>query len=192
MNKTQKTVMAVCVFVLLCITMFPPWQQAAERETSYRKDLGRGFFLRPPQPTAAGCYFEGCRTAPPSYFHVVLNGKLLFEQSISVLAVSLAALWILSSNRNRTVSGLASRKTRIAVSILIALAVPPLGTVPLGFMLVGIPKQIMHRDELWLIPTILVLVIFGICSGAIYLLVSLALWIVDRRSGARSFGADLG
>lgn len=81
----QKAIAVVSGIVVLCLILFPPWQQAAERETAYRKDLGRAFRFHRPQPVAVDCYFAGCKTGAPSYFHVMLGRELLLAQSLKRL-----------------------------------------------------------------------------------------------------------
>jgi hypothetical protein len=175
LNTAQKTILVVSAVVLLCLALFPPWQQAAELETAYRKDLGRSFVLRSPEPIAVDCYFVGCKTAPPSYFHVVLYQELLLAQVVSALGVAVIMLWMFRSRRDGHCASLVSRRTRLEFSVLAALLLPPTGTFPLAWILMGIPKQIISRDEPLLIPLAMVLIIFAACALVVYLLVTLIL-----------------
>jgi hypothetical protein len=186
LNSTQKAIAVVSVIVLLGLGLFPPWRQAAERETAYRKDLGRGFVFRPPAPVAVDCYFVGCKTAPPSYFHVLLYRELLHAQLLSVFGVAVIALWMFRSRRDGTRASLVSRRVRLEFSLLVALLFPPMGQFPLASLLLDIPRQLIHRNELWLIPTLMVLVIFFVCALVVYLVVSTAVWII----GGLSSGPD--
>jgi hypothetical protein len=181
LNQPQKAIIVSAILVLLCLVVFPPWRQAAEREIAYRKDLGHGFLFRPPKPVSVACYWVGCKTAPPSYFHILLYRELLFAQCLSVLGVTLAAIWIFRRRRDGTHASVVLARTRIEVSMLLALLFPPIGTFPLASLLLDIPKELIHRDELWLMPAILVVLVFSACSFVIYLLVSSVLKIYDRR-----------
>lgn len=184
LNTSQKAIAVVSLIVLLGLALFPPWQQAAERETAYRKDLGRGFLLHPPTPVAVDCYFVGCKTAPPSYFHVLLYRELLTAQLLSVFGVTVVAFWIFRTRRDYTSASLVSKRVRLELSLLLALLVPLMGKFPLASLLLDIPRQLTHRNELWLIPTLTVIAIFLVCAFAIYLLVTAALWIVGGLSSS--------
>lgn len=178
MTTGQKATVMASIVLMMFLLLFPPWQQTAERETDYRKDIGRGFFLRPPPPVALDCYFVGCKTAPPSYFHVVLFQELFREQLAAVIGVTLGLLWIFRSRR----SSLVSPRRRVSFSILIALLVPLEGTFPLASYLVDIPRQLVKRNELWLIPVLTVAFIFVVCTSAIYFFTSAVVWITGRLS----------
>ena len=171
-NSAQMSILLAGSVLLLCLALFPPWREAAEREVDFRKDIGRGFILSPPQPVAVDCYFVGCKTAPPSYFHVLIYRKLLFSQLITVGSVGLALLWIFRSHRDGTGASLGSRKTRLQFCALMALLIPFAGQYPLGAGLADIPKQIVRHDELWLIPTILMVLGYLLCVCIIFLLLS--------------------
>src|ERR1700758_4045858 len=111
LNKGQFAIAALTVAVVTFLVLYPSWQEAAEKETAYRRDVGRGFLWKPPRPVAVDCYFAGCVIAPASYFHVILDRKLLLQQSLAVLCVGLALLWVFRIRRNGTASNLKSAKT---------------------------------------------------------------------------------
>jgi hypothetical protein len=188
-NGAQKAVLVVGSVLLLCLAMFPPWREAAEREVDFRKDIGRGFILSPPLPVAVDCYFVGCKTAPPSYFHVLIYRELLFNQLITVGSVGLALLWVLRSHRDGTRASFASQKTRLQSSALLALLIPFVGQYPLGAELASIPEQIIRHDELWLIPMIFMILGYLLCVCIIFLLLSAVMktcaTVSKRRAVAR-------
>lgn len=183
-NSAQKTILVVGFVSLLCLALFPPWREAAEKEVDFRKDIGRSFILSPPQPVAVDCYFVGCKTAPPSYFHVLIYRELLFSQLITVGSVGLALLWIFRSRHDRDGTGasLASPKTRLQFSALIALVIPFAGQFPFGAGLAGIPRQIVLHDELWLIPIILTVLSYLVCVCIIFLLLSAVMKVCATHS----------
>lgn len=183
LNKEQVTVAVLTTALVSFLFLYPPWQEAAQKEVAYRKDVGRGLLWRPPSPVAVDCYFVGCVTAPAPYFHMLLNRKLQLQQSLTVLCVGLALLWIFRIRKDGTASSLRSTKTRAAASVLLALLVPPAGDVPLGAGLLGVPTLLVHRGGAWLIPLILVLLFYGACVLAIYGLLSLSVRLMV--SGAR-------
>lgn len=178
-NSTQKALTAISSVALLCLGLFPPWQQAAMREP-FRKDIGRAFVLRPPAPVAVDCYFPGCKQAPPIYFHVQVHWEVLLAQLSVVFGVSVVALWVLRTRRDGTEGSLASNRTRLEISVLAASLFSPLGTFPLAVLLLDIPRQAVHRDELWFLPVIIVVVTYAICSLIVYGLLSSAVWLRNR------------
>jgi hypothetical protein len=186
LNTPQKVILTFSAIVLLLLILIPHWRQAAQNETNYRKDLGFSFALHPPAPVAVDCYFEGCKTAPASYFHVILYWELLSAQFFSVLGVSIVLLLMFRPLPNGTCASLATQRVRISFSMLIALLFTPSGQFPLGLLLLDIPRQLVHRDELWFIPTLMLFVSFFVSALAVYLLISASLWIFrtsDDRGG---------
>ncbi|GEM_PF-2544777 len=188
LNKIQAVIGIVCGILLLSLISFPPWQEAAERELSYRKDLGRGFLLSPPKSVAVECYFVGCVTAPAAYFHVLLNRKLLLQECVTLVVVELLLLWLFRNRQGRAVADLRMPRTRLLISLMLALLIPPAGGVPFGAALAGIPMMLVERDELWLIPTIMVLVMYAASVLLIYWLIQFTLWIHYGRSGTGTSG----
>lgn len=182
MSKLQKRIAAAGGVILFSLLLLPPWQQAAGREVDYRKDLGRGLIFYPPRPVAVDCYFQNCQTAPASYFHVVLRRDLLIDQCVTVLLVTMMAVWMFRTRADGSRSHLGEQGTKLKLSLILALAVPPLGQFPLASLLWDIPRQLLHRDELWLIPVVMVLVIYGCCTGFIYL--TLWIWSLVQRKTA--------
>lgn len=184
-NSAQKVTLVVGLVLLLCLALFPPWREAAEKEVDFRKDIGRGFILSPPQPIAVDCYFVGCKTAPSSYFHVLMNRKLLFSQLISVGIVGLLLFWIFRSHRDGTSASLGSPKTRLQFCVLIALLIPLDGQYPFGAWLADIPRQIALHDLL-LVPIIFMVLIYLGCACIIYLSLSAIVKICASRSRRRA------
>lgn len=172
LNRSQKAIAALGAAALLCLVLFPPWRQAAQRETDYRKDIGRGFILNPPRPVSVDCYFIGCKTAPSSYFHVLLYRKLLLDQLATVAGTSIVLLWLFRSRRDGTCPNLGSAKTRLQFSALVGLLVPPDGSFPFATLFVDIPRQISRHDEFWVIPVAIVLSTYALSIIIIFLLVS--------------------
>ncbi len=177
MNRTQSIIITVGTVFLGLLLLFPPWQQAGLREVDYRHNLGHGFILHPPKPVAIDCYFVGCLTAPPSYFHVLLHSRLFIGQCGTVLGIGLAAVWLFRRRRDSTHATLQSPKTRLISSMLIALAVPPSGDFPLASMLLDIPKLVVDGGEKWQVPVVAFPVLFIFCAGIIYVLLTLAFWL---------------
>jgi hypothetical protein len=185
LNNTQKAILAIGLVLLLCLALFPPWREAAQREVDYRKDIGRGFIFSPPQPVAVNCYFVGCKPAPSSYFHVLMNRKLLFNQLISVGVVGLLLFWIFRSHRDGTNASLGSPKTRLQFCVLIALLIPFDGQYPFGAWLADIPRQIALHDLL-LIPILFMVLIYLGCVCMIFLLLGAVVNICASRSRRRA------
>jgi hypothetical protein len=184
LNNTQKTILAIGLVLLLCLAVFPPWREAAEKEVDFRKDIGRGFILSPPQPIAVNCYFVGCKTAPSSYFHVMIYRRLLLSQLITVGIVGLALVWICRSHRDGTNASLGSPKTRLQLCVLIALLIPLDGQYPFGAWLADIPRQIALHDLL-LIPIIFMGLIYLGCVCILFLLLSAVVKICATLSRRR-------
>lgn len=180
-NKIQTTIGIACGIITLALVIFPPWQEAAEREVSYRKDIGRGFLWHRPKPVAVDCYFAGCVTAPASYFRVQLNRELLLQETLALVFVGIALLWTFRSRRDGTIANLHVRATRLLISCLLALLIPPTKGVPLGAALAGIPRMVLQRDELWLFLTTATVVMYIACVVTIYFLLTIAVWHVARR-----------
>jgi len=175
-NKMQAVIAALYGAVLLALVLLPPWQEAAGREASYRKDIGRGFVWAPPKAVAVECYFAGCVTAPQGYFHVLLNWRLLLQQCLTLSVVAVLFLWMFRPQRNREAEISRKRGTRLFTSLLLALLIPPTGGVPFGAALAGIPMMLVRRDELWLLPVIMTLVLYAACVLVIYGLIASVLW----------------
>jgi hypothetical protein len=182
MNRPQKMLLLVSGSLLLCLLLFPPWHQAAQREVSYRKELGRAFLLAPPNPEAVECYFAGRTTAPSSYFHVLLNWRVLIADCIPIVVIALALLWMFRSRQDGTHPTLKAPKTRLAFSMFVALVlpIPALPLVPLGSMLPYTLPAIMEGGVEWIWPILLPL-LFALYFCTVYLLVTVALRITARR-----------
>ena len=180
MNRPQKTILAIGGLIVAILLLSPPWQQPARLELDYRQSIGRGFILLPPKPVAVDCYFAGCGAAPPSYFHVVLYSELHIAQCATAICIVVALVWMFGARRGGAQPTLRSWRTRLIFSMLIALAVTPAGDFPLASLLADIPRQFMHRDELWLIPVLFLPLLYVFFSGIAYGIVTLAVWITAR------------
>jgi hypothetical protein len=185
LNRIQKAALVIGALILTVLLLYPPWQEAALREVDYRKNIGRGLVFRPPGPVAVECYFVGCQTAPPSYFHVVLYSELLTAQCATAVFVTLSLVWIFRSSKSGIQTALQKPRTRLIFSTVIALAIPPLGDFPFASMLVDLPGAIVHHDELWLLPVLLTVISFVFCTGVVYGLVTLISWFKETRSHER-------
>jgi hypothetical protein len=181
MNRAQKLIILTGGLVLLLLLLFPPWQQAALHETDYRQNIGRGFVFKRPQPVAVECYFPGCKTAPASYFHVTPYSAALIDQSATVFCLTVAAVLLFRNRRDGSRPTLKLRTTRLIFSVIIALTIPQ-GNFPLAVLLLDIPRQIIHRNELWLMPVLLVPLVFAAYTTVVYLLLTALLWLLQRRS----------
>jgi hypothetical protein len=181
LNRIQKATLVIGGLILTALLLYPPWQEAALREVDYRKNIGRGLLFWPPGPVAVECYFVGCQTAPPSYFHVVLYSELLTAQCATVVFVTLSLVWIFRSSKSGIQTALKTSRTRLIFSTVIALAIPPLGDFPFASMLVDIPSEIVHHDELWLLPVLLTVISFVSCTSVVYGLVTMILWFNEKR-----------
>ena len=96
MNRIRGVALGIWLLWVVHIVLFPNWQEAAEREKDYRKDLGVHFVLKPPAPVAVPCYFVGCVTAPPSYFHVLVDRRGFYPSLVCVTALLIVALVLFS------------------------------------------------------------------------------------------------
>jgi hypothetical protein len=177
LNRQQSAIALIGAVLILLLVLFPPWQQAAEKEVDYRKDLGRSFVLTPPPSIAVDCYFVGCKTAPPSYFHVLLKRDFLIAECLCVFVVSVGMVWIFRQRKDGTQGSIRDGKTRAYSSVLLSLLIPIDGTVPLGLFLSDVPRMLIRREDLWLMPAIMIVVLCGVCSLAIYGLLTLAVKI---------------
>jgi len=126
--------------VLLFLLLYPEWQEASSKmPPEYRKEIGRGFLWSPPKSVAVGCYFsfEDCAETPASAFYPVVNRELVLMQSLALAVVTLLLLWLTrTGGRQSRVSQ--SPRTRIAISVSLALVVP-IGGIPIAVHLVYLP-----------------------------------------------------
>lgn len=161
------------------IVFFPNWQEAAEREKDYRKDLGVHFVLKPPEPVAVPCYFVGCITAPPSYFHVLIDRRGLYPAVVCVTALLIAALMLFRTEEKRSMPSIAEPRVRLAATSLIALALPLPGTpyFPLGSLAAYLPTAILHPNHDHISILIGFPFFFMLYGGATYLILSGAMWV---------------
>jgi hypothetical protein len=181
-NSVQSAILTAASVAFVLLSLFPPWQQAAEREVAYRLYVGLHFFLQPPTSVPVDCYFAGCATAPASYFHVLLYRDLLVEQLAAIIAVAFVLLWIFRSRQNGVRATLTSPKIRLQFSMLMASLVPLDGKYPLASELVDIPRRIIRRDEFWLVPIILLIGVYLTVVLIAYASISAALWFRGSRA----------
>jgi hypothetical protein len=159
----------------ICISvLFPNWQQAAERELDYRKELGLHFVLRPPAPVAVPCYFVACITAPASYFHVLLDRNLRYQELVCATALMILAVTIFRSAS----SPIRRHWMPVAVATWIGLSLPvPIAPYfPLGVWAGYMPAALLHPDHdhiSVLIGFPFLLVIYG---AATYMAARVAVW----------------
>ena len=181
MNRIQKATLLIGSLLLIALLLFPPWQQAAG---DYRKTIGRGFILRPPQARSVDCYLIGCQTAPATYFHIVLYSELHIAQCATVVFITVGLLVLFLNRGNGAHPTLKTNGTRLFFSMLLALAIPPIGNFPLAFLLADIPRQMIHPGEKWQVGVFFVPILYAFCSGVIYALTTLILWF-DKTRGSR-------
>ncbi|HEV2134078.1 MAG TPA: hypothetical protein VGR47_07425 [Terracidiphilus sp.] len=186
LNNAQVVIGLLSAAILLFLFVCPSWQEAARNEIAYRKDIGRGFLWSPPKAVSVECYFIGCATAPASYFHVVLNLRLLLEQAIPVLFVAGVFLWLFRSQKEKQPPMLESRTRKLVISFSLALLVPPTGGAPMGAVLADVPRLVIEKDEFWAVLAILIPVLYFALSIAIYGLLSASHWIIARAEKTRS------
>lgn len=173
MNRLQRVVLGVWVLWIGVSVLFPNWQQAAERELDYRKDLGLHFVLRPPAPVAVPCYFVGCITAPASYFHVLLDRKLRYQELACATVLMILAVVIF-----RRGSSIRRHWTLAAVAAWMALSLPvPISPYfPVGLWAPAMPAALLHPDHDH-VSVLLGFPFFFVVYGAVsYVAVRLAVW----------------
>lgn len=176
-NRIQRAVLGVWLLWVGFSVFFPNWQQAAERELDYRKELGLHFVLKPPAPVAVPCYFVGCITAPASYFHVLLDRKLLDEELLCATALMILAVVIFRSRGGES-SPMLRQRMLVAAAALIALSLPlPIAPYfPLGVLAGYLPAAVLHPGH----DTISVLIgfpfLFVVYGAVAYLAIRVSIW----------------
>jgi len=117
-----------------------------------------------------------------SYFHVLLNRTLLLKQSLTLLWVTVAFIWIYRTRRSGETASLTVAATRLLTSFLLALLIPSGGDVLFGAGLVAIPHLLAPVGDFVLIPTIIVILMFVACVLIIFGLLSAAVKLVTSRT----------
>lgn len=178
MNRIRGTALAIWLAWVNYIVLFPNWQEAAEREKDYRKDLGVHFVLKPPAPVAAPCYFVGCITAPASYFHVLIDREGFYSTLVCMTAWLMVALVVFRTEKNGSMTSMAAPRMRLAAVSLLALALPLPDSpyFPLGSMAAYLPTAILHPNHDHISVLIGFPFFFAVYGGATYLVVSVAIW----------------
>lgn len=178
MNLLRGAALGIWLLWVGCIIFFPNWQQAAENEKDYRKDLGVHFLLKPPAPVAVPCYFVGCIAAPPSYFHVLIDRKGFYPALLCVTALLILALVILRNEKNRSIPDLTTPRKRLVVASLIALALPLPGApfMPLGSLAAYLPTALLHPNHDHISVLIAAPLFFALYSGLAYSIICAAVW----------------
>ncbi len=97
------------------------------------------------------------------------------------MVTTLIAVWVFRRRRDNTRAGWQSSWTRLISGLLIALVIPPSGDFPFGALLLDAPRQVLHRDEKWLVAAVAVPFFFAVCAGVIYVLMTLAFWLSTGR-----------
>jgi hypothetical protein len=184
-NKAQARVGISTAILLLFLVLYPSWQEAAQNEIAYRKDIGRGFLWSPPSTVSIDCYFVGCKVAPASYFHALLNRQLLLEQTIPVLVVAGVFLWLFRSQEETKRPMLESRTKKLRISFLLALLIPPVGGVPMGAALASLPMLLIDRGEFWAVYAVATPIIYFVFALAIFGLLSALQWLIARTESVR-------
>jgi hypothetical protein len=177
-NRTRAAAVGIWLVGVCYIALFPNWQEAAELEKEYRKDLGVHFVLKPPAPVAVPCYFVGCITAPPSYFHVLIDRRGFYPALVCVTALLILALVVFRTERNGSVRSITAPRMRLDAAALIALALPlPISPyLPLGSMAAYLPTAILEPNHDHISVLIGFPFLFAVYGGAIYLVVTVAIW----------------
>jgi hypothetical protein len=183
-NRIQRAALGVWVLWIGFSALFPNWEQAAERELDYRKELGLHFVLKPPATVAVPCYFVGCITAPASYFHVLLDRKLLYEELLCVTTLMILAMVIF---RSRGDASLPIRRQPMLVAgaawIALSLPLPMAPYIPLGVLAGYMPAAVLHPDHDH-IPVLIGFPFFFVVYGAAtYLALRVAIWANTSRAG---------
>jgi hypothetical protein len=176
-SRLQVTIGILGSGILLFLLLYPEWQQASRKmPPEFRKEIGRGFLWSPPKTVSVGCdfIFTDCVETSATAFYPVVNRKLVLMQSVPLAIVTLLLLLIARSDKDGHARILSSTRTRMAISFLLALPIPPLGGIPFAVYLVLLPKIIFEHGDLgWQlyaigIPVLFVVVgftIFGLLSG---------------------------
>jgi hypothetical protein len=160
------------------IALFPNWQEAAEREKDYRKELGVHFVLKPPAPVAAPCYFVGCITAPASYFHVVIDRRNFYPSLICVTTLMIVTLVVFRTGKNGSTPSIVARRLNLVATSLITLALPVPGDpyFPLGLLAGHMPIAMLHPDHDHISGLIGFPFFVAVYGAAAYLAIRLAIW----------------
>jgi len=160
------------------IVLFPNWQEAAEREKDYRKELGVHFVLKPPAPVAVPCYFVGCITAPASYFHVVIDRRDFYPGLICVTALMIVTLVVFRTGKNGSTPSIVGRRLNLVATSLITLTLPVPGNpyFPLGVLAGYMPIAMLHPDHDHISVLLGFPFFFGVYGAAAYLAIRLASW----------------
>ena len=174
MNRLQRAALGVWVLWIGISVLFPNWQQAAKRELDYRKELGLHFVLTPPVPIAVPCYFVGCITAPASYFHVLLDRKLQYQELLCATVLMMLAVVIFRSAS----SSIRRHWILVAVASWMALSLPMPAApyFPLGLWAVAMPAALLHPDHDHISVLIGFPFFFVVYGGATYVAVKVAVW----------------
>jgi hypothetical protein len=161
-------------YIVLC----PNWQEAAEREKDYRKELGVHFVLNPPAAVGVPCYFVGCITAPASYFHVVIDRRGFYPKLICVTTLVIVTFVIFRAGKNASTRSIASRHVDLVATSLITLALPVPGNpyFPLGVLAGYMPTAMLHPDHDHISVLIGFPFFIAVYGTAAYLAIRLAIW----------------
>lgn len=178
MNRLQGAALGIWLVWVGYIVLFPNWQEAAEREKDYRKDLGVHFVLKPPAPVAVPCYFVGCVTAPASYFHVLVDRTALYPELVCMTGLMMVTLIVFRTRKNGSPPSIATRRMCVVTASLIALALPLPVTPypPLASMAPDLPTAILHPDHDHISVLIGFPFFFAAYGGATYFVIGTAIW----------------
>ena len=188
MNRIQGAALGIWLVWVGYIVLFPNWQEAAEREKDYRKDLGVHFVLKPPTPVAVPCYFVGCITAPASYFHVLVDRRGFYPELLSMTALMMVTLLVFRTGKDGSTPCIAVGSIRLVATSLIALALPlPIAPYdPLGSMVASLPTAMFHPNHDHISVLIGFPFLFAVYGTAVYLAIRLAIWATTSMKAVRS------
>ncbi len=176
MNPTKKIILSISSIAFGGIFFFPPWY---ETNGQYVKQLGCHFFFIPPDAVPVECYFVGCVTAPASYFHVVLDWRSWVGTLSTIAAVTTILFLLLRARTDGTFPSIANAKTRLSLSVLVALALPVSMSpvVLLGTYGLYVPLIFFSGEHNWFWGSIFFPILLSLYAGAVYLLATATVWI---------------
>lgn len=176
MNPTKKMILSISSIAFGGVFFFPPWY---ETNGQYVKQLGHHFFFIRPDAIPVECYFVGCVTAPASYFHVVLDWRSWVATLSTIAAVTTMLFLLLRARADGTFPSIVNAKTRLLLSVLVALALPVSMSpvVLLGTYGVYVPLIFFSGEHNWFWGSIFFPILLSLYAGAVYLVATATVWI---------------
>jgi hypothetical protein len=150
---------------------------ASRSSRNILKKTRRNSRSKAPAPVAVPCYFVGCITAPPAYFHVLIDRRGFYPALVSVTALLMLAL-ALSTKKTGSTLGISPRRMPLVAASLIALALPLPGSpyFPLGSMVAYLPTAILNPNHDHISVLIGFPFFFAIYGVTVYFLLTIAIW----------------